>query len=92
MMFLKSSTSKSLNDHIIRLLPLIFYDTNTPENVIPLVKDLYALDMDVTKDEEINSLIVCFNAWKNGRIYNQAIEFKVEINYDFLFQQADKWY
>tara|TARA_R110000765_G_scaffold120744_2_gene216581 strand:- start:7808 stop:8026 length:219 start_codon:yes stop_codon:yes gene_type:complete len=64
MKFLKSSTDKSLNDHIIRLSPLIHNDTNTPEEVIPFVKDLFGLAMDLTKYEEINLLIACFNAWK----------------------------
>lgn len=77
MKFLKSSTDKSLNDHIIRLSPLFHYDTNTPEEVIPFVKDLFGLAMGLTKYEEINLLIACFNAWENGHIYDQPIEFKV---------------
>ena len=50
------------------------------------------LDMDLTKDDEINLLIACFNAWKNGHIYNQTIEFKQKRNNDILFQQGDQWY
>ena len=46
------------------------------------------LDMDLTKDDEINLLIACFNAWKNGHIYNQTIEFKQKRNNDILFQQG----
>ncbi|WP_300021262.1 patatin-like phospholipase family protein [uncultured Maribacter sp.] len=92
MMFLKAATGKDLNDHIIRLSPLIHYDVHTPKEIVPLVKDLYLLDMDLTKDEEIDKLIACFMAWKNGHIYNQPIEFRVERSNDLLFLQGDKWY
>lgn len=92
MMFLKAATGKDLNDHIIRLSPLIHYDVHTPKEIVPLVKDLYLLDMDLTKDEEIDKLIACFMAWKNGLIYNQPIEFRVERSNDLLFLQGDKWY
>ncbi|WP_291967837.1 patatin-like phospholipase family protein [Maribacter sp.] len=92
MMFLKAATGKDLNDHIIRLSPLIHYDVHTPKEIVPLVKDLYLLDMDLTKDEEMDKLIACFMAWKNGYIYNQPIEFRVERSNDLLFLQGDKWY
>lgn len=92
MMFLKAATGKDLNDQIIRLSPLIHYDVHTPKEIVPLVKDLYLLDMDLTKDEEIDKLINCFIAWKNGDIYNQPIEFRVERSNDLLFLKGDKWY
>ncbi|MEP5831969.1 MAG: hypothetical protein ABJ300_16940 [Maribacter dokdonensis] len=92
MMFLKAATGKDLNDQIIRLSPLIHYDVHTPKEIVPLVKDLYLLDMDLTKDEEIDKLITCFIAWKNGDIYNQPIEFRVERSNDLLFLKGDKWY
>ncbi|MEP2238435.1 MAG: patatin-like phospholipase family protein [Maribacter sp.] len=92
MMFLKASTGMLLNDQIIRLSPLIHFDANTPNEVIPLVQELYKLDMDLTKDEEIDTLIKCFNAWKNGQLYNQPIEFKVERNNNLTLLQGDKWY
>ncbi|MDF4202969.1 patatin-like phospholipase family protein [Maribacter sp. SA7] len=92
MMFLKASTGMLLNDQIIRLSPLIHFDANTPNEVIPLVQELYKLDMDLTKDEEIDTLIRCFNAWKAGQLYNQPIEFKVERNNDLTLLQGDKWY
>ncbi|WP_339837094.1 patatin-like phospholipase family protein [uncultured Maribacter sp.] len=92
MMFLKAAVGNTLNDSTIRLSPLIHYDTNTPKEIIPLIQNLYLLDMDLTKDEEIELLIECFSAWKKGYLYNQPIEFKVERNNDLLFQQGDKWY
>tara|TARA_R110002051_G_scaffold137916_2_gene210510 strand:- start:14664 stop:15869 length:1206 start_codon:yes stop_codon:yes gene_type:complete len=92
MMFLKAATGMALNEQIIRLSPLIHFDTNTPKELIPLVQELYTLDMDLTKDEEIDTLIKCFNAWKAGQLYNQPIEFKVERNNDLILLQGDKWY
>ncbi|TDS15134.1 patatin-like phospholipase [Maribacter caenipelagi] len=92
MMFLKASTGKPLNEQIIRLSPLIHYDEHTVKELIPLVQDLYKLDMDVTKDEEIETLIKCFSAWKAGQLYNQPIEFKVERNNNLSILQGDKLY
>ncbi|NJB69933.1 hypothetical protein GGR42_000395 [Saonia flava] len=92
MMFLKATTDKLTNDAIIRLSPLIHFDTQTAEEVIPLVKELYAMDMDLTKDEEVLALMDCFTAWKDGQLYNQPIEFKVERNNDLFFIKGDKWY
>ena len=92
MMFLQVATDKLLNEQIIRLSPLIHYDEQTETSIIPLVQDLYRLDMDLTKDEEIETLIKCFDAWKSGKLYNQPIEFKVERNNDLSFIKGDKWY
>lgn len=92
MMFLKATTGLSLDDHIIRLSPLIHFDMDTPQDVIPLIEKLYLLDMDVTKEEDVDSLLACFEAWKTGKLYNQPIEFKVERTNDLVFLQGDKWY
>lgn len=92
MMFLKAATGKELSEQIIRLSPLIHYDTRSPKTVIPLVQKLYKMDMDLTKDEEIDTLIACFNAWKAGQLYNQPIEFRIERNNDLRGIQGDKCY
>ncbi|TYA71939.1 patatin-like phospholipase family protein [Seonamhaeicola marinus] len=92
MIFMKAISYKALNDHIIRLSPLIHYDSNTPKEVIELIKRLYKLDMDLTTDEDIAALETCFKSWKDGAMYNQPIEFKVKRNNDLLFLNGDKWY
>lgn len=92
MMFLNATTGLNTNENIIRLSPLIHFDSETPAETIPLVKELYSLDMDLTEDSQIISLLNCFDAWKIGKIYNQPIEFKVERNNDLLFIKGDKWY
>ncbi|WP_437368785.1 patatin-like phospholipase family protein [Maribacter litoralis] len=92
MMFLKAATGNKPNEQIIRLSPLIHYDTHSAEEIIPLIQQLYKMDMDLTTDEKIDKLIKCFIGWKNGLIYNQPIEFRVERSNDLLFLQGDKWY
>ena len=92
MMFLKAATGNKPNEQIIRLSPLIHYDSHSSEEIIPLIQQLYKMDMDLTTDEEIDKLIKCFIGWKNGLIYNQPIEFRVERSNDLLFVQGDKWY
>jgi hypothetical protein len=92
MMFLQVANGKLLNEQIIRLSPLIHYDEQTDTSIIPLVQDLYKLDMDLTKDEEIDTLIKCFDAWKGGHLYNQPIEFKVERNNNLSLIKGDKFY
>ncbi|SNR45949.1 Patatin-like phospholipase [Maribacter sedimenticola] len=92
MMFLRATTGQTPKDNMIRLSPLIHFDQQTPTEVIPLIEKLYQLDMDVTKDEEVLTLLECYEAWKNGHIYNQPIEFKVERNNDLLCIEGDKQY
>ena len=62
MMFLQVATRKLLNEQIMCLSPLIHYDEQTATSIIPLVQDLHKLDMYLTKDEEIDILIKCFEA------------------------------
>lgn len=92
MMFLQATTGLAVDDSIIRLSPLIHFDSNTPKDFISLIEKLYLLDMDVTKEEDVNLLLACFDAWKTGKLYNQPIEFKVERTNDLHFLQGDKWY
>ncbi|WP_209400390.1 patatin-like phospholipase family protein [Pseudozobellia sp. WGM2] len=92
MMFFKATTGKELNDNIIRLSPLIHFDDKLSTEAEPLIKQLYALEMDLTKDAQIDLLLQCFNAWKAGKIYNQPIEFEVERNNDQLFRLIDLCY
>lgn len=92
MMFLRAATRLPANDSIIRLSPLIHFDSQTAPETIPLIEKLYQLDMDVIKDEEVATLLECFQAWKVGNIYNQPIEFKVERNNDLRCIEGDKTY
>ena len=61
-MFVKSSTGKSLNYHIIRISPLTHYDSNSNEEVRPLVKYFHTEQIYLIKDVEINTGITCINA------------------------------
>ncbi|MGP1993829.1 patatin-like phospholipase family protein [Zobellia laminariae] len=92
MIFFKATTGKDLNESIIRLSPLIHFDDKLSTEAVPLIKELYALDMDLTKDEQVDLLLQCFDAWKSGKIYNQPVEFEVERNNDLLFISGDRWY
>lgn len=92
MMFLSATTTKAVDDNFIRLSPLIHSDTSTPPEVVPLLHTLYSLDMDLAKDEEINALLECFEKWKEGKIANQPIEFKIKRNNDVVFIKGDKAY
>lgn len=84
MMFLKTASHKSINEHIVRLSPLIHSDSSTPEAITPLINKLYDLDMDITKDEDINSLVECFTKWKKGDLLNQPLEFKIKRDNDIV--------
>lgn len=92
MMFLSTSGTNESISQIIRLSPLIHYDSNMDISVKPLIEDLYSLDMDLTSNSDINLLIKCFKEWKNGRIRNHPIEFKIERNNDLTFISGDKTY
>ncbi|WP_298238258.1 patatin-like phospholipase family protein [uncultured Algibacter sp.] len=92
MMFLKMVSEKAINEHIVRLSPLIHSDSSTSEDVVPLINKLYALDMDITKEEEIQCLMECFDMWQNGEILNQPLEFKVKRDNDIVFINGNKYY
>ncbi len=92
MMFLKAATTKTVNEQIIRLSPLIHIDSNTPEEVMQLMNKLYALDMDITNETEIQYLLDCFSKWQEGQISNQPLEFKVKRNNDIVFINGNKNY
>jgi len=61
-MFLQVVTSKLLNKQIIHLSALIHYDEQIDSSIIPLGEELYKLDMDLTKDDQIELFIKCFEA------------------------------
>lgn len=92
MMFLKATTNNKIDDQIIRLSPLIHIDSNTPKDAEPLLRSLYDLDMDLTKDSDIKKLMMCFSSWKKGEIFNQPIDFKVKRNNDLVSISGDKYY
>ncbi|AYN68106.1 hypothetical protein D1013_12355 [Euzebyella marina] len=90
MIFLKATSGLEPNENIIRLSPLIHFDQQTPTDVVPLIEQLYLLDMDLTKENEIQLLLDCFESWKNGHLYNQPLDFRVERNNDLTFISGDK--
>lgn len=92
MMFLKANSNEDINDHIVRLSPLIHIDSNTSKEVESLINKMYALDMDITKDEEIQCLLDGFDKWKEGKIINQPLEFKIKRNNDIVFINGNKDY
>ncbi|WP_298497676.1 patatin-like phospholipase family protein [uncultured Algibacter sp.] len=92
MMFLKMVSEKTINEHIVRLSPLIHSDSSTSEQVEPLINKLYALDMDITKEEEIQCLLDCFAMWQKGEILNQPLEFKIKRDNDIVFINGNKDY
>jgi len=92
MMFLKTVSDKAINEQIVRLSPLIHSDSNTPKEVEVLIIKLYALDMDITNEEEIQCLLDCFSKWKEGKIMNQPLEFKIKRNNDVVFINGNKDY
>ncbi|MEM8900012.1 MAG: patatin-like phospholipase family protein, partial [Bacteroidota bacterium] len=77
MMFLRQAQNKDIPNNFIRLSPMIHIGKDTPEKVKPLLRKLYKLDMDLTKDEDVQLLIEAFEQWKEGCIQNQPIEYRI---------------
>lgn len=61
----------------IRLSPLIYCNENTSDEINNLIDSLSNLDMDLTSEKEIEMLMKCYMHWKNDRIYNQPITYRV---------------
>lgn len=92
MMFLKANSDEAINKHIVRLSPLIHIDSKTSKEEKSLINKMYVLDMDITKDEEIQCLLDGFTKWKEGKIINQPLEFKIKRNNDIVFINGNKDY
>lgn len=92
MMFLKATTDKKTEENFIRLSPLVHIDPNTAKDTVPLLQKLYGMDMDLTKDKDIEILLECFRHWKAGDILNQPIEFKVLRNNEIVYKNGDREY
>ena len=61
----------------IRLSPMIhvqpgFHDDN--EKIKEFIYKLYAMDMDLSKQKDIEAVKQCFTEWKNGNILNQPVK------------------
>ncbi|MBS2100621.1 patatin-like phospholipase family protein [Carboxylicivirga linearis] len=92
MMFLKATNGDDFEKRIVRLSPLIHFNSDLSDKMKELVNVLYELDMDLTKDQQINELINCFEEWKAGELLNQPLAFKVKRNNDVIYLNGDKNY
>lgn len=92
MMFLKNKSDSEVKEQFIRLSPLIHIDSSVKEEVKELINFLYGMDMDLTKDSEIDKLKECFEEWKKGNILNQPIDFQVKRNNDIVCKSGDRYY
>nr|WP_319401947.1 patatin-like phospholipase family protein [uncultured Carboxylicivirga sp.] len=92
MMFLKATGGEQFEQQVIRLSPLIHFDENVPEESKELVNVLYDLDMDLTKDEQINELIRCYESWKAGKLLNQPLALKVKRDNNVIYLNGDRSY
>ncbi|TPD70545.1 patatin-like phospholipase family protein [Flavobacterium microcysteis] len=68
----------------VRLSPMIHTDKNTLPEVEELLNTLYRMDMNLTKDEEIQKLEECYANWKEGKIPNQPIEYSITRDNELL--------
>jgi hypothetical protein len=77
------------NHHnFVRLSPQIMID----KKVSPLVNRLYHLDMDVTKQEEIEDLKQCFKKWQEGVILNEPIQWTKTIDEEYIFARGHRYF
>lgn len=83
--WLLDENGNAVSDRFIRLSPMIHIDKNTPVSMKILLDSLYRLDMDLTKDAEIDLLKQCFENWKTGLIKNQPVEYKVNRENELIY-------
>lgn len=73
----KEGLDKSILKRFVRLSPMIHTDKNTLPEMEELLNQLYGMDMNLTKDEEIQKVEECYSHWKAGKIANQPIEYAI---------------
>ncbi|WP_299366723.1 patatin-like phospholipase family protein [Winogradskyella sp.] len=76
------------NRRFIRLSPQIIKENNSNE----LINKLYDLDMDVTKQDEIQLLKSCYDEWKKGTIKNEPVQWTKTIHGDYIFAKGHQHY
>lgn len=72
----------------IRLSPMIHHDKGRAKDQKELVSKLAKLDMDVTKQNDIELIKACFHAWIAGELYNQPIQSYFAPSEDAVLQTA----
>lgn len=90
LMFLKKNKGDDLSSNFIRLSPMIHVDKNTNPDIAEELHQLYELDMDLVKNEDIDLLKRCFEYWKKGEIKNQPIEYNVTRENELIYKSGDK--
>ncbi|MFH4964755.1 patatin-like phospholipase family protein [Gaetbulibacter sp. M235] len=78
------TNSPNNNKRFLRLSPQIVKSDNSNE----LINKLYDLDMDVTKQEEIELLKSCYSEWKKGNIRNEPVQWTRTIEGDYIFAKG----
>lgn len=90
LMFLSKTASENVENRFIRLSPMIHIDKNTDPSVIETLNSLYGLDMDLTSDKDIATLVECFEKWQNGKIKNQPIEYNITRENELIYIKGDQ--
>jgi len=70
-------TNPENNDRFVRLSPYIYGEKSQDEATRKLIKALSNLDMDLTREEDVQLLMKCFESWKAGHIRNQLLKLKL---------------
>lgn len=68
----------------VRLSPQLNVDRSSSTNLLKL----YALDMDITEQGDIDLLKWCFSEWKDGQINNEPIQWTKTINDTYVFAKG----
>ncbi|MCG8332289.1 MAG: patatin-like phospholipase family protein [Chitinophagales bacterium] len=90
LIFLKKNLGDNITSRFIRLSPLIHIDEGMNREAKKLIKNLYKLDMDLTKDRDIELLKKCFEFWKAGKIKNQPIAYSITKENKIVYEAGDK--
>lgn len=87
-MFLSKTGSSDTENRLVRLSPLIHCDDDAPDSLKQMIANLCKLDMDLTKDEDIELLKTCFQLWRDGSIKNQPIEYHISRDNTLIIQKG----
>ena len=72
--------------------PLVHVDINTHVDAVALLRSLYKLDMDLTDNKDFIKLEKCFELWRDEKVFNQPLAFKVDPDNNVIFEQGDRFY
>ncbi len=87
MLLLFQNDLSQVEKRIVRMSPFLHLSEHKNSEIL---KELYALDMDLTDEADIKRLYRCYTLFKSGEIDNQPLDYKISRSNELIFKRGHK--